>query len=304
MRKYTAICVLLGLVIAAVFAQTDDYVCKVASPNGAPALALAMMAEKNPENFAYVAAETISAEFANNRSDFIIAPINAGAKLYKMGKSHYVLAAVVTWGNLYIASQKKNFRLKDIKKSGITLFGENTINASVALFALGKNAFAPKRTDYLAGAANTQALLLTNAETIVLTAEPALTAARMKNQNISAFAVNDLLKKATGYDGYAQAGLFVRKETVEQHPEAVSAFLVEAEKSCALCTDDIPAVAKAAVFLGILPNETVAQKAIPGCAVRYLGAKDAKKQVELTANIDLAQFGGALPAGDFYYGER
>ena len=41
--------------------------------------------------------------------------------------------------------------------------------------------------------------------------------------------------------------------------------------------------------------------AIPNCAIRYLSASQAKEQVEITANIDLSQFGGSVPADDFYY---
>ena len=63
----------------------------------------------------------------------------------------------------------------------------------------------------------TQALLLTDAEAIVVTAEPALTAAKIKNPAVTAYAVNDLYKAATGYEGYTQAGLFVRAQTVAEH---------------------------------------------------------------------------------------
>ena len=63
-------------------------------------------------------------------------------------------------------------------------------------------------------------------------------------------------------------------------------------------------VAKAAVALEILPNEKIALSAIPNCAIRFMTSLSAKNQVETTANIDLAQFGGALPADDFYYGEN
>lgn len=279
----------------------EEYPVKVSSPNGAPALALAAIAVKNPENYTYVAAEAIAAEFAGNKADFIIAPVNAGAKLFKAGKSSYKLAAVVTWGNLYFASQKKNFKIKDIKKSEITIFGENTINASVALDALKKNKIAPKTVNYLGSAAATQALLLSDANAIVLTAEPALTAASMKNKNITAYALNDLYKKATGFDGFAQAGLFVRAETLEAQPEAVNAFLALAEESCAKCSGDVSSVAKDAVKLEILPNVKIAESAIPNCAIRFLGAKEAKAQVEATAKIDLKQYGGALPAPEFYY---
>lgn len=294
---------LAALVISAAAAQNAADAVKVSSPNGAPALSLASLAEKNPEHYTFVAAETISAEFANNKADFIVAPVNAGAKLYKMKKSTYKLAAVVTWGNLYFASQKKNFTISDIQTTGITLFGENTINASVALAALQQNGITPK-TAYLGSAAATQTLLLSDPQAVVLTAEPALTAAKIKNPAVTAYAVNDLCKKATGFDGYAQAGLFVSAQLLERNPQAVKDFLVQAEASCKKCTDNTAAVAKAAAALGILPNAKIAQSAIPNCAIRFVPAVQAKKQVEATARIDLKQFGGALPADDFYYGQK
>lgn len=273
----------------------------VSSPNGAPAVALALLAEKQPENYTYVAAETIAAEFAQGKADVIIAPINAGAKLFKVGKSSYQLAAVVTWGNLYFASQKKNFKIKDIKKSGVTLFGENTINASIALFSLSKNGIEPKSVAYLAGAAQTQSLLLTDKNAVVVTAEPALTAAKMKNPAITAYPLNELYKKASGFDGYAQAGLFVKKETASEKEGALKAFLSQAEKAVNAAASDTGAVAKAAVALEILPNVKIAESAIPNCNLRYVPAKEARKAIEATALVDVQQFGGALPADDFYY---
>ena len=292
--------VLLAAVMLPVMAEENGF--KVSAPSGAPALALAAMAVDDPDSYTFVAADTIAAEFAGNNADFIIAPLNAGAKLYKAGKSTYKLGAVVTWGNLYFASQKAGFALEDINGAEVTLFGENTINASVALYVLEQNGITPGSVAYLAGAANTQSLLLTDENAIVLTAEPALTAAKMKNENITAYAVNELYKNATGFDGYTQAALFVKAETLAEQPEAVAAFLEQAAESVAKCTDDVEAVADAAVKLEILPNVKVAMSAIPNCAIRWMSALDAKEQVETTANIDLSQFGGAVPADDFYYG--
>ena len=300
------ICILLAVLLlagiaAAAFAEEDISAFRIAAPGGAPALALAVLAAENPENYSFVAAETIAAEFANETADFIIAPINAGAKLYKAGKSDYRLAAVVSWGNLYFASQKEGFRAEDINGAELVLFGENTINASVALFALEKNGIVPAKVDYLAGAANTQTLLLTDETAIVLTAEPALTAAGIKNERVSGCAVNALLKEAAGLEGFAQAGLFVRAETLAEHPEAVKAYLALVKEAAAKCTEDPDAVAEAAVALEILPNVKVAKSALPNCAIRYVSAAEAKEQVEQTAGIDLSQFGGAVPADDFYY---
>lgn len=297
---FVLVFVLLPGVILPVMAEDSGF--RVSAPSGAPALALATMAVDEPEAYTFVAADTIAAEFAGNNADFIIAPLNAGAKLYKAGKSTYKLGAVVTWGNLYFASQKADFALEDINGAEVTLFGENTINASVALYVLAENGITPGNVSYLAGAANTQSLLLTDENAIVLTAEPALTAAKMKNENITAYAVNELYKNATGFDGYTQAALFVKAETLAEQPEAVAAFLEQAAEAVGKCTSDVEAVAEAAVKLEILPNVKVAASAIPNCAIRWMNALDAKEQVEATANIDLTQFGGSVPADDFYYG--
>ncbi len=301
MKKILTLMLALALLTVS-FAFAEDALTLTA-PSGAPALAVAVMAAEQPDNFHFVAADTIASAFAAQEADFIIAPVNAGAKLFKAGKSTYRLAAVVTWGNLYIASRKADFKLEDLNGAAVTLFGENTINASVVNYALAQNGYTPAQVEYLAGAAETQALLLSDAEAIVVTAEPALTAARMKDEGITAYAVNDLYKAASGFDGYAQAGLFVKAETLEKDPEGVKAYLARVAESCGLCASDPAAAGEAAAAAGILPAAKVAEKAIPGCALRYVPAAEAREQVEQTANVDLTQFGGEVPADDFYYAE-
>lgn len=221
-----------------------------------------------------------------------------------MGKSTYKLAAVVAWGNLFFASQRKDFSLEDINDASITLFGENTINSSIALFVLRENGIVPKNVSYLAGAANTQQLMLSVPEAIVLTAEPALTAARNRKPDIKGYSVNELYRNATGNEGFAQAGLFVKAELAAKRARTVDAYLEKVASSCQLCRNDIDLVAKAAAKLEILPNEKIARSALPNCTIYYMNAKDARLQIERTAEIDMKQFGGALPEEDFYYESR
>ncbi len=297
-----ALVTVLSLCAFAGAEEADISALKIAAPAGAPALALAALAKETPDQYTFVAADTITAEFASGVSDFIVAPLNAGAKLFKAGKSTYRLAAVVSWGNLFFASRRADFKPEDMNGQKVTLFGENTINAAVALYALDRNGIVPSEVEYLAGAANTQQLLLSDPEAIVLTAEPALTAAKMKAEDIASCALNDLYKAATGQDGYPQAGLFVRAGLIEEAPALADAFLEKAAASCALCAEDPQAAAEAAVALELLPNVKVALAAIPNCAIRFVSAKEAREQIDLTAAIDLTQFGGALPADDFYYG--
>ena len=294
--------VLAALMMLLGCAAAEGAAATFAAPAGAPALALAsLMAEDGGEHFQLLAADTIGTAFAADSGfDFVIAPVNAGAKLFKAGKSTYRLAAVVTWGNLCFASQKENFSLQDLHGGKVTLFGENTINASVVRFALEKAGIVPAEIEYLAGAQDTQKLLGDDPEAMVVTAEPALTGAKMQNDRITSFSVQELLKEAAGMDGYAQAGLFIRAETAE-HPEEAAAWLEKIEASVNLARTDVAAMAAAAEQAGIMPKAKVAEKAIPGCGLRYVGAAEAREALEKTAQIDLTQFGGELPADDFYY---
>ena len=300
MKKLVALMVCV-LMLAGIMSAAAGEGFTLVAPSGAPAVAVARLAQENPDQFTFVAADTIATAFASGDADFIIAPINAGAKLFKAGKSTYQLAAVITWGNLVFASQKENFALEDINGAKITLFGENTINSSVALYVLARKGIEPASVEYLAGAAQTQQLLLTDPDAIVMTAEPAVTAAKMKNEAVVSYALRDELKETTGNDGFAQAGLFVKAETLEAKPEEVNAYLQKIREAAAETETDIDAVAQAAVALELLPNEKVAVMAIPGCSIRYVAAPEAREMVEFTANIDLSQFGGEVPADNFYY---
>ena len=295
------ISVILALVLMLGCAAAESGAMKLTAPAGAPALAVATLAAENPENYTFVAADTIGAEFAKNETDFIIAPINAGAKLFKAGKSTYRLAAVVTWGNLYIASQKADFALESLNGAEVTLFGENTINASVVLAVLEAKGIQPAAVSYLSGAAETQAELLSNPEAIVVTADPAVTAAKIKNENVKTISVQELLKEAFGTDGYAQAGLFVRADTLAADEAGVKAFLAAVKDAAGKAETDVKAMAEAAVKLEILPNAKVAEAAIPGCSIRFTPAAEAREAIEKTAAFDLSQYGGEVPADEFYY---
>ena len=295
------ISVILALVLMLGCAAAESGAMKLTAPAGAPALAVATLAAENPENYTFVAADTIGAEFAKNETDFIIAPINAGAKLFKAGKSTYRLAAVVTWGNLYIASQKADFTLESLNGAEVTLFGENTITASVVLAVLEAKGIQPAAVSYLSGAAETQAELLSNPEAIVVTADPAVTAAKIKNENVKTISVQELLKEAFGTDGYAQAGLFVRADTLAADEAGVKAFLDAVKDAADKAETDVKAMAEAAVKLEILPNAKVAEAAIPGCSIRFTPAAEAREAIEKTAAFDLSQYGGEVPADEFYY---
>ena len=301
MKKLITVLLALVMMLTAAAAAAESRFLIVA-PNGAPAMAVAGIWAENADEVKVINADTIAEAFESAEADFIIAPVNAGAKLFKAGKSTYRLAAVITWGNLVFASKTEGFTPDMINGKKLVLFGENTINASVALYVLAEKGIDPESVEYLAGAAETQALLLNGDDgVIVMTAEPAVTAAKMKDETIVSVPLNDLYKEVTGFDGFTQAGLFVREATAQENPELVKTGLEEIRASADMCGKDPETVSKNVVAMEILPKEPVALKALPGCSIRYMDAADAREQVEATAAIDPGQFGGELPADDFYY---
>ena len=302
MKKITSILVALLLILVSVQVSAESEY-HIIVPGGAPAIAVSGIYAENPDAVQTIGADTIGEALGSGEADFIIAPVNAGAKLFKLGKSDYRLAAVVTWGNLVFASKLPDFSPEMINGRRLVLFGENTINSSLALYVLSRKGIEPSEIDYLAGAAETQAELLSgnDAEVIVMTAEPAVTAAKLSDETITSFSLNDLYKDVTGYDGFTQAGLFVREKTVQEDPELVEKGLTAIRASVELCENDPETAAGNAVAMEVVKAEKVALLALPGCNIRYMSAKDAKEQIEATAQIDLAQFGGELPADDFYY---
>ena len=294
MKKLFALIIAL-LMLAGCACAENEYL--IVCPDGAPALAVATLGDKVQT----VAADTIAAPFSAEEADFIIAPVNAGAKLYKAGKSTYRLAAVVTGGHLVVASRSPEFTIETMNGKAVTLFGENTINASVALYILQEKGIVPAEIRYEAGAKNTQELLMNDADAIVMTAEPAATVAQMKAEGVTTVSLSELYGEITGDEGFVQAGLFVREKTLQENGELVKGWLEEIRAAADLCTAEPETAVSAAVEMGILPNAKVGMSAIGNCHIHYVPAAEAREQIEKIVSIDPAQFGGEAPADDFYY---
>ena len=288
----------------------DDYKLTVVAPMGAPAIALGNIAVNDKDNYSFIAAKTITEQFAAEEKDIVIAPINGGAAQFKKGASKYKLGAVLTWGNLVIATQRADVEtINDINGKDVTLFGENTINSSFAKHVLNSLNITPNYVKPLAEASDTNALLISDSNAIVLTAEPAVTAASIKllnekNVTVKKFPLHDLYKDSNGNVlDYTQAALFIKESTITNHKTVVDKYLADLEESIKLFGTDLDKSVENVVSLGIngLTQAPVLKKAIPGCNIKYKSAKDAKSAIEATANIDLAKFGGAVPSDEFYY---
>ena len=271
----------------------------IVGPSGAPSIAVAQLAKEEENNYEFnlgVDPTLLQSYFVNNSVDAIIAPINLGSKMYTNNKN-YVLASVLTWGNLFFASSQE-FTLSDLNNNDVVFFGENTINMAVVSYILAQNNITPN-ISYLGSTALTQAELL-NSNSIVLIAEPALSVAKTKKE-IYSISVEEEFKKLTNIDGFPQAGLFIRKGTINDHKSVVDEFIKKVEASANKTTTDLELVAQYSEDLALGGKKAVLIKAIPNCSIKFTKASDAKEALNTFVNIPaITSFFGVLEDG-FYY---
>lgn len=286
--------------------STDDYKLKVSTPNGAPLMAIA--GAKDDIDLKLIAdTKTLPSIFQANTEDIIVAPINVGAMLYNNNKSKYKLASVVTWGNTYFASAKENFKLEDIKDNKLTLFGKNSINVALAQYVLKQKNITPSEITYPEEdvVASIKTIQEENPDELVMSAEPVLTVTsaslKAKEKTLVSYSISEMYKELTNHK-YPQAAVFVNPDTYESHKGKFDEFFNTVKSTCELTSSNPAKAAEVAHNAGVPQPAAVLTKAIPGCAISYVKASDAKADVSYAANLEDIKsfFGGKAPEDAFY----
>lgn len=219
-----AACLLITL-CACTKADNKQEPISVLAPQGAPALATLSLSDKENVIVDTVSgSDPLSAELIKNdgRYDVIIAPINLGAKLMEKEATPYRLAAIITWGNLYVVGDAAY-------KNGdsFAAFGENAVPGKIlSTYANIDN------VNYFSSVQDVQAQLLSGKVKAGLLAEPAATAtiAKAKEKGIKLSVLTDLQEKESKdhQKGYPQAAIFVKdKDKTASVLQDIETFLNE-----------------------------------------------------------------------------
>jgi NitT/TauT family transport system substrate-binding protein len=238
--------------------------------------------------------------FGSETHDVIFAPTNLGAQLYKNG-SPYRLAAVVVWGNFYLAS--KHTQLNDISElSGKTIhaFGQNQTADIILRYLLEQNEV-EAHIVYVDSVATAQGLLISDQADIILTAEPSLSILKQNVSDLKSLDLQAVYQLITGDASYPQAGVFVHERV---NALSIEKLRFDLEASITKTNEALTSSAQRAIDLGMnIPLDALIL-AIPNSHLRYVRALDAKSaidnyfQIILTLNPNL--IGGQLPDDDFY----
>ena len=99
--------------------------------------------------------------------------------------------------------------------------------------------------------------------------------------------------------------LVVRKDAVENDPEAFAAFMDGYKASVEAANNDVEGTAALCEQYGVVAKAALAQKALPQCNIVFETGDEMKNDLATYFNVlyaaDPASVGGSLPADDFYY---
>ena len=112
--------------------------------------------------------------------------------------------------------------------------------------------------------------------------------------------------KVAGEGNTLVQGVFIaRTEFIEEHPQAVKGFLEDYNASQNNVNTSAAEGAAHIVEAGILPNEGLAKKALPGSNITFMEGEEMKaavgKCLQVLFDANPKSVGGKLPADDIYY---
>ncbi len=293
---------------------------KVGALKGATTLGLLPLEDKAAngeagENYEFsmmTAADELLPMMIKGELDIALLPSNVASILYQKTNGGVTVIDINTLGVLYMVSGDSSITgVEDLAGRTIYLTGKGTTPDYVLHYILsgnGMDADSDCTLEYKAEATEVAALLAENPDAIGLLPQPFVTAACAQNDALSVILdMNAEWEKLQGEDGsrLVTGVTVVRNEFLQEHENAVAAFMEEHQASAQSMNSDVENGAKLAAASEIIAKEPIALKAIPKCNITYIDGADMKQALsgylEVLYEQNPESIGGALPGDDFYY---
>lgn len=285
MKKLVIIMAILIALSACTPKPQPEVKLSLIAPKGAPAVTLIPLLNETNDRITLVdGTELLTAELIKGEMDLIVAPINLGVKLIEEGNANYELAAVLTWGNLYIVDARPSVSMINDPEP-LAMFGVGSVPEMILNTV---NAKLPFRFEHVpfASVADVRGQLLADAYRFGVLAEPVASATIAASTAagkpfIVVADLQELWKSVTGYDNYPQAALFVRKDldqdtTVNDRIERMISYVTALDAQPQSVTADI--VKWTPASLG-LPAAAIVVTAWPKLNVEVRQAVDVKAEI-------------------------
>ncbi len=255
-------------------------------------------------------ADEITAGLIKGDFDIAAIPCNLASVLYNKTEGKIKLAGINTLGVLYIVETGDSIRtVEDLKGKTIYSTGLGTTPQYTLNYLLNSFGIDPEKDvtiEYKAEATEVAAILSEAENAVAMLPQPYVTTVMMSNDKIRV-----ALDVAKEWDNISKdkssvvtGVVVVRKEFLEESPEAFQAFLEEYRLSADYVNTDIDGASVLVEKFDIFKAAPI-KKAIPYCNITLITGDEMKTKVggylQTLFDQNPQSVGGKLPAEDFYY---
>ncbi len=249
---------------------------------------------------------------ADGEYDIAMVASNVAANLYNKTEGDIRILALGTQGVLHILESNGGTAIQsmaDLKGKTIYATGQGANPEYILRHLLTENGLNPDQDVEIVFADPTEisAKLISGEIETAMLPVPAATAAIAQSKGSVRDAI-DLTRAWNDLDNGSQlimSAVVARADFVEEHPQAVDAFLKEYEASVNYVKDNAQEAGQLVADFGIAPSAAIAQQAIPQCNLVFVSGADMKPAIngyyEVLDSIDPTSVGGAVPDDGIYY---
>ena len=255
-------------------------------------------------------ADELTPKLLQGELDILAVPVNLGSVLYNNSEGSVQLLAVNTLGVIYLVEKGGQTVTDWASLKGQTIYatGKGSTPEYALNYLLEKNGLDPATDvtiEWKSEPAEIVAQMAAQDHVIALMPQPFVTVAQSKFSDLTV--ALDLTAEWDKLDNGSQlitAGLVVRKEFAQAHPQAVADFLAEYAASTAYVNENVTEAAQLVAQYDIV-EAAVAEKAIPACNIVCITGQEMMTSVQGYLQVLFDQnpqaVGGSLPGDDFYY---
>lgn len=250
----------------------------------------------------------LTALLVNGELDIAALPTNVAASLYNKTGGGVQIIALNTMGVLYILENGDRVqRVSDLAGKTIYAAGQGANPEYVLNYILNANGLTPGEDVAVEwrDSEELSALMASGEIGLCMLPVPAATAVQVKNADVrSAIDVAAEWRSLDTGSELVMGCIVARTEFINEHPEAVTAFLRQYEESAGKVKADGGAAALIAGY-GIVASEAIAAAAIPYANLCCITGADIQATIggyyQVLFDADPTSIGGAMPGEDFYY---
>lgn len=240
--------------------------------------------------------------------DIALIPANAASVLYNKTEQGITCLDINTLGVLSVVTGDTSVTsFEDLEGRTVYLTGKGTTPEYTMNYLLDAAGIADSVTlEFKSEAAEVVSVLAADATAAGVLPQPFVTAALTKNDALGApVDLTDVWARYAEEGSQLVTGVtVVRNEFLDEHPQAVTEFVVSQAASVDTVNDDPATAAPLVVEAGIIDAEPVAEKAIPACHLVCITGSEMQEALsgylKVLYDADPASVGGALPEDLFY----